>query len=472
MLRYLHILILISIALIAKGQEEGFGLIINDETDEQYANTPLVDTSRKKLTLPAKVSLRQHSPTPKDQQTTAACVPWSVAYGAYTIAMAAQNGWTHQRHQRLIDSRALSSKYVYFPFVKDSENCNKGLSFNMVFEYLKNYGSCYQRNYNFGKSACYEPAPSEKLQQEAKRNRISGYKKLFHKGCTSEAQTVERLKRTLFHKNPIIVGLQVPIADYRATRLTKVLGKPSDDKRGNHAVVIVGYDDRKGAFEVMDSRGTQWGDGGFWWLKYENIHDYIVYAYQLELPTRSKGLNSSFSLVGVSDNQDLQVPFRFNAFDNTYVIAKNDWQRPIEFRLLMENLHHKSYVYVLEYSERYKEFSIDIPSSVANTHHAEVEGAAIFSPTDALDYYYYEFEKNSYTDYLIMLYTYQPIDIQKVTKALNECPDVTIYHRLLSVFQKELVTQVTYPKTNRIGCEVPYFKPIEGNVIPIILKFQ
>ncbi len=47
-----------------------------------------------------------------------------------------------------------------------------------------------------------------------------------------------------------------------------------DEKEGGHAVTIVGYDDNlstsdgKGAFLMVNSWGTGWGDHGYWWLTY------------------------------------------------------------------------------------------------------------------------------------------------------------------------------------------------------------
>ena len=38
---------------------------------------------------------------------------------------------------------------------------------------------------------------------------------------------------------------------------------------GGHAVVIVGYDDKPETFDVLNSHGSQFADGGYFRLKYE-----------------------------------------------------------------------------------------------------------------------------------------------------------------------------------------------------------
>ncbi|NJE29699.1 hypothetical protein E3E38_01335 [Thermococcus sp. 18S1] len=57
------------------------------------------------------------------------------------------------------------------------------------------------------------------------------------------------------------------------------LNQPHSGNPGGHAVTIVGYDDNKvtpdghGAFLMVNSWGTTWGDHGYWWLTYQAAQD-------------------------------------------------------------------------------------------------------------------------------------------------------------------------------------------------------
>jgi len=42
----------------------------------------------------------------------------------------------------------------------------------------------------------------------------------------------------------------------------------SSNKKTNHAVLLVGWDDTKGAFLIKNSWSTGWGDGGYGWIRY------------------------------------------------------------------------------------------------------------------------------------------------------------------------------------------------------------
>ena len=72
--------------------------------------------------------------------------------------------------------------------------------------------------------------------------------------------------------------------------LKKTVLKPSSetDDRFGHAVSIIGYNDNKygGCFEIMNSWGTDYGDNGFMWIKYEDLaaimdEGYIIETYSI-----------------------------------------------------------------------------------------------------------------------------------------------------------------------------------------------
>jgi parallel beta-helix repeat protein len=64
--------------------------------------------------------------------------------------------------------------------------------------------------------------------------------------------------------------------------------------RGGHIVTICGYDDDKptadgmGAFRMVNSWGTGWGEAGYWWMTYEAIVDgYLGYGWTMYLESET-----------------------------------------------------------------------------------------------------------------------------------------------------------------------------------------
>jgi len=41
-----------------------------------------------------------------------------------------------------------------------------------------------------------------------------------------------------------------------------------DESNCGHAMLIVGYDNTKNAFKIINSWGTNWGDNGYSWVNY------------------------------------------------------------------------------------------------------------------------------------------------------------------------------------------------------------
>ena len=44
-------------------------------------------------------------------------------------------------------------------------------------------------------------------------------------------------------------------------------------------MTIVGYDDEKQAFKIMNSWGKGWGEEGYMWLNYEGFKNRLAEAY-------------------------------------------------------------------------------------------------------------------------------------------------------------------------------------------------
>ena len=84
--------------------------------------------------------------------------------------------------------------------------------------------------------------------------------------------TKYNLKYILAHlKKPILFGIMVYSNFFKLTKEHDILNVPSasDEVLGGHAVVLVGYDDTTQTYDILNSHGSQFSDGGYFRLKYE-----------------------------------------------------------------------------------------------------------------------------------------------------------------------------------------------------------
>jgi hypothetical protein len=91
------------------------------------------------------------------------------------------------------------------------------------------------------------------------------------------------IKKSVAEKKPVIFSTKCLSSFFNVGKdgIWKI--NATDSSAGNHAICIVGYDDNKsgGAFEVMNSWGTDWGNNGFFWLTYDQIMQYGSYALEM-----------------------------------------------------------------------------------------------------------------------------------------------------------------------------------------------
>jgi C1A family cysteine protease len=82
--------------------------------------------------------------------------------------------------------------------------------------------------------------------------------------------TIDQIKAALVDKDGVWLGIPVQdsIFDNTGSVLKWIIGVPSI---GGHAMAIVGYDNSKQAFRVVNSWGPDWGDKGFCWISYDYL---------------------------------------------------------------------------------------------------------------------------------------------------------------------------------------------------------
>ncbi|MEM6316908.1 MAG: C1 family peptidase [Bacteroidota bacterium] len=255
------------------------GLIMEDETYEAQPREPKFAGS-KYIDLPTKVDLTPYCPYVGNQGPIESCVGWAVGYGALTIQRAIQN---NLKDRGAITQGASSALFIYNQ-VKQNENCQSGSKISDAMAFIAENGDCLARN--FDRSIANEDCsamPNLALQEEASKFAISDFMTLF--SIDEDAGTkVLKVQKALANNQPVVIGLKI-LKNFPSARGVKywrpTIGNQSFG--GGHSVVVVGYDEFKGAFQIMNSWGPEWGENGFIWIKYKDFATYCKYAYVLHL---------------------------------------------------------------------------------------------------------------------------------------------------------------------------------------------
>lgn len=100
------------------------------------------------------------------------------------------------------------------------------------------------------------------------------------RGGRSRQDVLFIMKRLLSRQYPIVFGYPVYVSGNEKGEIR--MPREGDRLRGGHAVVAVGYDDKRniegsvGAFLIRNSWGTGWGDKGYGWLPYDYVLGHLA----------------------------------------------------------------------------------------------------------------------------------------------------------------------------------------------------
>jgi hypothetical protein len=237
--------------------------------------------------LPEAVSLEKYCPTPGDQGNHGTCVAFANGYGLATILYARTHNITDKK---LIDKYAFSPTYLYEKIKSaDDRECQNGTDPIKAIFALIDSGDALLSTvpYLCGSTLSFY------AQLEASLYRATDIAVLFaapgvltsNKYEVGNEEVINNTKKALIDGSPVSTGFYLPESFFRiksAVWETMPGDSASDWQHARHAMLVVGYDDTKygGAFRVLNSWGTGWGDGGFIWIKYPDFVKWCALGLQ------------------------------------------------------------------------------------------------------------------------------------------------------------------------------------------------
>jgi hypothetical protein len=219
------------------------------------------------LLSPPSVSNIVGLPPIGNQGSQGSCTGWAWAYYCLTHQIAVANGFW----DTTITSHQFSPAFVYNQINYGDDS---GSNFPDASSLLHDFGCATMDIMPYSQSD-YATWPSEAAYYESMKYRIVNpeWDYLF------TDSDLEVLKSYLAAGNTAVTAIYTRTAFYSFDESNNIYttSHASGVYGGGHAVCVVGYDDAKpttdgpGAFLLVNSWGSGWGDNGLWWMSYEAI---------------------------------------------------------------------------------------------------------------------------------------------------------------------------------------------------------
>ncbi len=238
--------------------------------------------------LPDNYSLKKYSVV-SDQTNSSSCTGFAVANGAMTILYNMVNGITMWNEQHV---NRFDPFYVYCS-LKDPNDldcisnggCNCGSYIHEALDLIENYGC--KKAFLYPKLTCSSTLNKANLRamiDQTGAYSIDGWFNMVEyietKSGYKTKIKIKDLKEVITMGNPIIAGINVG-DDFRDLSSSSSKYSAPEHIEGGHAVTIIGYDDNKygGAFHVLNSYGSDWGDDGYFWMSYDDFKNHADGAF-------------------------------------------------------------------------------------------------------------------------------------------------------------------------------------------------
>jgi hypothetical protein len=241
----------------ALAQNEPFmGLV--PATAEELRGVPLAATPFAGEELPASVDLSADLPPPGNQGKQGSCVGWTVAYAlkSYQEKIEEKEGYV-DRAGRLRAERVFSPAFIYNQINNGRDG---GSSFINALRLMSGTGAATWADMPY-KDTDYKSQPNNTCMSAARKYRIDYWRQI-------NVADPKEIKAQINAGYPVMIGAKVD-EGFLAARAGYVYKRASGQVKGNHAMLLVGYDDRKGAFKLINSWGVDWCDRGYGWIDYE-----------------------------------------------------------------------------------------------------------------------------------------------------------------------------------------------------------
>lgn len=242
---------------------------INPNVDPNFViiDTDDIDSIDVNNNLPKSFSLKKYAPKVMSQGQLGSCVAWSTTYAGFTIVKRIE------QENVANPVYAPLNLYVRMRSLLGVSPCGDGAYISYALNLLRRKGCAF---FNSSPVEC----------NKVRVNNDSKYRDKLFQFDQIEPSNINKIKKAISNKMPIIFGINCYDGDGWQNGVFNDgvwSGYYSGSLIGGHAMCLIGYDDQKGggSFQIMNSWGENWGDHGFFWIKYADFTKHVDECYAL-----------------------------------------------------------------------------------------------------------------------------------------------------------------------------------------------
>jgi hypothetical protein len=263
-----------------------FGLKL--ATREQLRSIPMASTPFSGESLPAVVDLSPTLPPIGDQGSQNSCVGWSVGYGLKA----------YQERIETNETILFSPSYIYNQLNNGQDG---GINIIDAMNLVSQQGAGLWGDMPYSDKD-FTRKPTTSAIEKASKYKIDFWRQV-------NVLDIKEVKAQVSAGYPVVIGTIVDegfINGGTRAKETYVWAKASGRQKGNHAMLIIGYNDSKKAFKAMNSWGTKWGDNGFAWIDYSYFPNVVKEGYVAKdategLPQKKEAIQKTAEIITNAD---------------------------------------------------------------------------------------------------------------------------------------------------------------------------
>ncbi len=255
------ILAFLCVNFMASAQDFGTGYTPMPE--EEYEKLGIAFSSAsstfKSRSLPSSYVIpEEYFPVARSQGNMGSCVGWATGYALASFYFSAKNKWGKPENS----SQIMSPAFVYHD-VRTCNSCNCGSYIPYALDLLTKKGVVPWKDMPYSDQSCQRP--DQRLYSIAAGYKMDGWNRLIDKVNFRE------FKEHLSNDVPVVIGslLGENFSSYGYKKTGDPFKCTQLSANTGHAMLVVGYDDNKQAFKIMNSWGSNWGVNGYIWVDYD-----------------------------------------------------------------------------------------------------------------------------------------------------------------------------------------------------------